>query len=68
MRKGICEVCVAWLCHTCVEDMKPAYFMNYLHKERKSGSCERCGKTVRTSLYRYLMTGAEMKRRGLELI
>ena len=68
MKKGICEVCVARLCPVCVEDMKPAYFMNNLGKERKSGSCERCGRSVRTSLYRYLMTGAEMKRRGLELI
>lgn len=67
MKKGICEVCYARLCPTCAEDMKPAYFVNYLGKERR-GSCERCGRPAWTSLYRYLMTGAEMKRRGLELI
>ena len=67
MKKGICEVCYARLCPTCVEDMKPAYFVNYLGRERR-GSCERCGKSAMTAFYRYLMTGAEMKRRGLELI
>ena len=67
MKKGICEVCYARLCPICVEDMKPAYFVNNLGKERR-GNCERCGRSVWTSLCRYLLTGAEMRRRGLELI
>lgn len=67
MKKGICEVCYARLCPACALDMEPAYFVNCLGELRR-GNCERCGKTTTTMVYRYLMTGAEMKRRGLELI
>lgn len=66
MKEGICEICYARLCIPCGVEMEITHFVNRLGEVWR-GQCERCGKKTMTMKYRYLMRGAEMKRRGLKL-
>lgn len=64
MRPAIEEVCRARLCLDCQLQMEQTHLLRCDGQMRRA-ACERCGAEKPTLAYRYLMRGAELRRRGL---